>query len=170
MALAQLLAVASYPTLARRAARGELGRGVVSALAFVGVSLGTALAIGFSILRVPLVTLLFGASFAASTELLGKLAWSLPGAFVSMLLGVVFAALRRQLWTLGASSGRLALLVVGCLLVVPEAGALGCARVVVAVQSVTALANLLLATVAVRAAPRATSEAPEGLGELPGVG
>ncbi|MFH1177753.1 MAG: lipopolysaccharide biosynthesis protein [Acidobacteriota bacterium] len=168
--LAQVLAVASYPTLARRAARNALGAGTVITITGAGMLLGVLLAGGLSAVRIPLITLFFGASFVAAAPVMAMLVWALPGLCVSMLLGVILAAVRRQLWMLGSNAVRLALLVTGCLVLVPRAGVRGCAEVVVAVQACSAVAHAALAIAAVRAAPRTVTGTPPKLTDLSGVG
>ncbi|HKI86548.1 MAG TPA: hypothetical protein VKA53_07370, partial [Thermoanaerobaculia bacterium] len=78
-------------------------------------------------------------------ELLGRLAWALPGACASMVLGVVVAAWHRQKWGFALLCVSLALALGLNMVWIPRAGLLAAATVAVAVHSFAALGNFALA-------------------------
>jgi O-antigen/teichoic acid export membrane protein len=164
-AASQVIAVATYPTLARAAAAGTLRRRTVLALAAAGLALGGVLGAALYSLREPIVRVFFGAGFTGSAGLLAVLAWGLPGACTSMLAGAVLASTRRQRWPLVSQSIVLLASVTANLLVIPRWGVAGCAVVTVATLSTTALVHTVLALFAVSLPPPAGAwEAPQ----LPG--
>lgn len=145
LALPQLVALSLYPTVSRLASRGH--RPSLSALIAVGLGLGIGLpaAAALSWLREPLVDLLFGSEFEAASRILGRLAWALPGAGTSMLLGIVLAAWHRQTRGLGILVSTLSVSVSLNLLWIPKAGVMGAAAAAVVAHSAGAVANFLLA-------------------------
>lgn len=162
-ATAQVLAVASYPSLARVAAAGTLRARLAAALAVAGAALGSGLALALFTIREPLVRIVFGPEFAGSAVLLGVLAWGLPATCASMLAGTVLAATRRQRWPLASQSVLLLGSVAANLVVIPRWGVAGCAAVAVSVYSVSAVVNTTLAMIAaVKAAPAPAEVVPLG--------
>ncbi len=159
-AASQVIAVASYPTLARGAAAGSLRPRHVLLLLAAGAVLGTGLGTLLFVLREPIVHLFFGAGFAASADLLAVLAWGLPGACTTMLAGAVLASTRRQRWALANGSAMLLASVSANLMVIPRWGVTGCAAVTVCVLSTTALVHTILAVVAVHKGVPAGAEEP----------
>jgi O-antigen/teichoic acid export membrane protein len=159
-AASQVVAVAGYPSLARAAAAGALRARLVVAIAAGGAVLGGALALLLYVAREPLVRVVFGAEYAGSVPLLAVLVWTLPAASVSMLMGTVLAATRRQRWPLATQTLALVASVTANLLVIPLWGAAGCAAVAVAVNSATALVMIALAAVAAYRVRRAPAEVP----------
>jgi O-antigen/teichoic acid export membrane protein len=157
-AAAQVVAVASYPTLARWAAAGRLRPRVVLLLAAAGASLGTALGSLLFVLREPIVRIFFGPSFADSTRLLAVLAWGLPGSCTSTLAGSVIAAMRRQRWSLVSQSTLLLLSVTANLVAIPRYGAVGCAAVTVGVATLAAFAQTGIAFGAAWHGPTVTAD------------
>jgi O-antigen/teichoic acid export membrane protein len=145
LGVAQLLALASYPTLARAAARGELGTLWSAGLAGTGAVLGAGLASLLVLFRHPLIGLFFGPAFLPAARILGVLAWLLPGACAGMLLGALLAASRRQTWALAVEGVLLVMAVAANLAVIPRFGVVGCAGVAVAVQTLGAGAVLVIA-------------------------
>ncbi len=150
VAVAQLVAVAIYPTLSRAAVAGALGVRHALLLAGGGAGLGAALAAALAALRRPLVAVVFGRAFDPAAELLAVLAWALPGACVAMVLGVMVAALRRQGWTLLAHGGVVVSAVVAYAVVVPRWGVRGCAVAAMAASVALGLALLTSAVAAAR--------------------
>jgi O-antigen/teichoic acid export membrane protein len=148
LGLAQLIAVALYPTLARKAGQGELSPTRILALAAAGVLLGAALAALLTIVRIPLVMLVFGARYIDAVRLMAVLAWALPGACGAMVLGVATAAAGRQTWNLGLQTALVALAGVLNLVVIPRWGLTGCAAVVVGVQTLGLVGILAIAVLA----------------------
>jgi len=151
LTLAQLSALALYPTLSRQAGdrsrqardrprptRPALVAGAAGALG------GAILAASLAVLARPLVGMAFGPGYEAVVELLRTLAWALPGASAAMLLGTVLAAWRRQRLAL-LLQGVAVLVALGAdLLLIPRLGALGAARVAVGVETGLALAQLAI--------------------------
>jgi len=150
VAVAQLVAVAVYPTLSRAALAGGLGGRHALALGVGGGVLGTVLAAGLVMVRRPLVALVFGSAYDAAMELLAVMAWALPGACGAMVLGVMVAALRRQGWALASQSVLLLGAAGAYLAVVPRWGVAGCAMALVAVHLTGFLAALACAWAAAR--------------------
>ncbi len=150
LGVSQLLSLALYPTLARAATGGALGVRRVLAFAAAGVGLGVALALLLNLCRAPLLRLVFGPPYLAAEGLLARLAWALPGACASMLLGSVVAACGRQAWALVLQATVLVMAVAGYLAVIPRWGPAGCAQVVVAVQTLGMLGTLGVALAAAR--------------------
>lgn len=165
-ATSQVLAAASYPSLARAAAAGTLRPRLVLALTAAGATLGTALGVALYAVHEPLVRVVFGPEFLPAAPLLAVLAWGLPATCMSMLAGTVLAAARRQSWPLVSQSVLLAASVTANLAVIPRWGVAGCAVVVVAAYSTTALVNTTLAVIAARRNMPAPAEAPP-IGTVP---
>ena len=164
-AAAQVLAVASYPTLARAAAKGTLRARLAVAIAVAGAALGSVLALALFAVREPLVRVVFGPEFAGSAALLGVLAWGLPATCASMLAGTVLAATRRQSWPLATQSVLLLVSVAANLVAIPRWGVAGCAVVAVSVYSASAVVNTTLAVIAaVKATPAPADVLPLGTG------
>ena len=153
-ALAQLISLALYPTLARAAASGSLRLSRVFALAAVGAGLGLALAAGLQIVRSPLVRLVFGPDYLPAVPLLGLLSWALPGACTGMLLGGAIAACGRQAWSLTLRVVQVALAVAGNIIAIPRWGAAGAAAVAVAMNSLSLAGAVGVAALAVTRPPR----------------
>jgi len=153
-ALAQLVSLALYPTLARAAASGSLRLSRVLALAVVGAGLGLALAAGLQIVRSPLVRLVFGPDYLPAVPLLGLLSWALPGACTGMLLGGAIAACGRQAWSLTLRAAQVALAVAGNIVAIPRWGAAGAAAVAVAMNSLSLAGAVGVAALAVTRPPR----------------
>lgn len=145
LALPQLTALALYPTFSRLSAahRPSLPSALVAAA--LGIAVGTAAALLLWSFRGPILLLLFGARFQGAAELLGRLAWALPGACVSMVLGVVIAAWHRQKWGFVFLSVSLALALVLNSVWIPRAGLVAAATVAVTVHSFAAFGNFALA-------------------------
>jgi len=158
-ATSQVLAVASYPTLARWAAQGRLRARWVLAIAGTGAALGTCLGVALYAVREPLIRIVFGPEFAGSAPLLAVLAWMLPATCTSMLAGTVLAATRRQHWPLASQSVLLVVSVCANLYAVPRWGVRGSAVVALALAATGALVATTLAVIAARAARRAAVEA-----------
>ena len=129
---AQLVAVAIYPSVSRIATRStNPGRSAVVA-GGVGLVLGLAGATVLVVLRRPLLGLVFGSGFVSTAApLLATLAWVLPAASASMVLGVVSAAWHRQRLGLAVYSIVLLAAVGLELWWIPHLGAAGAARAVV---------------------------------------
>lgn len=135
LALPQLVAIALYPTFSRQAAAGTPAARAGLIAAGAGLLLGGGAGLLLWALREPLLELVFGADYLAAGNVLGRLAWALPGAGVAMLMGVVHAAWRRQHWVLAVATG-VTLLAVGLNLYwIPRLGALGAASVAVTIHS-----------------------------------
>ncbi|HEX2254586.1 MAG TPA: hypothetical protein VHQ65_15055, partial [Thermoanaerobaculia bacterium] len=100
----------------------------------------------------PLVHLVFGAGLGAAAELLTVVAWALPGAVASMLLGIVIAAWRAQRRSLAWLAATLVLALTLELAWIPGAGAAGAARAVVLAHGFGAAGNLVIALTAGRGA------------------
>jgi O-antigen/teichoic acid export membrane protein len=158
LGLAQLLAVAVYPTVSRRVGEGRLGPTTVLWLWLVGSGLGLVLSALVWLLRAPVVHLVFGGGYDASVPLLGTLGWALPGACGAMIMGVVIAGTRRQAWGLAMQSGLVTLAVAANVVAVPRWGVAGSAAVAVGVQ--------VLAGVSALAVAGAASRAPAGTGAV----
>ncbi len=158
LGVAQVVAVAAYPTLAKAAAGGRLGVRVVLALALGGVALGTALAGALGVVKDTLVRLVFGPQYLGSVPLMAVLAWALPGACAAMLMGVVIAACGRQRWGVWTQAATLLLAAAGDVVAIPRWGLPGCVGVAVAAWSVGTAGSVILASLAARS-PRATAGA-----------
>ncbi|MGD1147660.1 MAG: oligosaccharide flippase family protein [Thermoanaerobaculaceae bacterium] len=159
LGVAQLVAVASYPTLAKVATDGRLNGRRVLAIAFCGATIGTVLATALTIVKVPLVRLVFGPQYLGAVPLMAVLAWALPGACVGMLMGVIVAACGRQRWGMGTQGFTILMVIVADLVAIPRWGLLGCASVAVAAWSAATLVAVTVATIAVRR-PRRTGGTP----------
>jgi O-antigen/teichoic acid export membrane protein len=162
LGVAQLLAVAMYPTVSKAATGGSLRFRHVLAIALGGAAVGTVLATLLTALKSPLVRLVFGPQYAASERLIGVLAWALPGACTAMMLGIVIAACGRQIWSLVNQCGALAVSVVGNLVAIPRWGTAGCAAVAVVAWGVALLGSVTVAGFAVRVPRRVESAAVPG--------
>jgi len=154
LGVAQLLAVAMYPTLSKAATGGSLRFRRVVAIALGGAAVGAVLATLLTALKGPLVRLVFGPQYLASERLIGVLAWALPSACVAMMLGVVVAACGRQIWSLVNQSVLLAASAAGNLVAIPRWGAAGCAAVAVAVWGAGLVGSVVIAGIAVRSPKR----------------
>jgi len=156
LGVAQLIAVAVYPTLAKAATEGLLSVRRALAIALAGAAIGTLLATAITTVRVPLIRLVFGPQYLESAQLVAVLAWVLPCACLDMLMGVVVAACGRQRWSLATQSIFLLMAMAGDLVAIPRWGLLGCAGVAVAVWSAGTLVAITIAILAVRS-PRRTA-------------
>lgn len=145
LAVSQLIAVALYPTLARHSLGRTKPWPIAAIVGVTGLLLGTSLSVSVWWLRRPILGLLFGDAFAPSAEFLGWLIWALPGASVTMVLGVVLASWHRQLWNLFGLAATLTGLVALSVVWIPADGPLGAARAMVVVQSLGALGTFVLA-------------------------
>lgn len=164
----QLLAVASYPTVARWSEEGKLSALVALGLACGGVLVGAAGAFLLHLMRRPLIVGFFGLPFDAAVPLLEILVWLLPGACAAALLGVVVAARRRQALALAVQCGMVALALAGNLWLIPALGVAGSARVAVAVHVCSAVAMMGVAIWAVGKRPgegKAGNGLPLSVGE-----
>jgi O-antigen/teichoic acid export membrane protein len=158
LGVAQLIAVAAYPTLARAATEHRLNVRRALAVALAGAAIGAVLATAITLVRFPLIRLVFGPQYLESAQLVAVLAWVLPGACLDMLMGVLVAACGRQRWGLGTQAFVLLTAAIGELIAIPRWGLAGCAGVAVAVWSGGTLVAMTVATLAVRN-PRSTGEA-----------
>ena len=163
LGVAQLVAVASYPTLAKSATEGRLNVRRVLAIAFGGAAIGVALAAALTVVRVPLVRLVFGPQYLGAAPVMAVLVWALPGACVAMLLGVLVAACGRQRWGLATQGIILASAVAADLVAIPRWGLLGCAWVAVAVWSAGTLVAVTVAGLAVRRPLRRVDAVPSSV-------
>lgn len=159
LGVAQLVAVAAYPTLAKAATERLLSVRRVAAIALAGAAIGTLLAVAVTVVRVPLIRVVFGPQYIEAAQLVASLAWVLPGACLEMWMGVVVAACGRQRWGLATQGFVLLSAAAGDVIAIPRWGLAGCAGVAVAVWSAGALVALTVALLAVRS-PRVTA-APE---------
>ncbi|HVN75678.1 MAG TPA: oligosaccharide flippase family protein [Thermoanaerobaculaceae bacterium] len=163
LGVAQLVAVAAYPTLAKAATAGRLRTSGVLAIACAGAAIGTTLATALTLVKALLVRIVFGPQYLGSVRLMAVLAWALPGACVGMLMGVLIAASGRQRWGLGTQSVTLILAVAGNAFAIPRWGLIGAAGVAVAVWSASTVVAMTLATLAVRNPRRVGEAVPAGL-------
>jgi O-antigen/teichoic acid export membrane protein len=154
-AVAQLAAVAVYPTLSRVAVEGRLRTVHALVIGSLGWILGAALGSALSAVREPLMVLVYGEAFRDSAETLAVVAWVLPWACGSMVLGVVVAALRRQAWSLYCQTLLLCAAVASYVLVIPRWAVTGCAWTLVALQTAAFVAILALSVAATRKPGRA---------------
>lgn len=145
LAAAQLLALSLYPTFSRHAAAGRQPPRAAAAAAAAGLGLGTAGAVAVWLLAEPLVAVVFGAAFLPSLPLLQRLAWALPAASASMVMGVVVAAWRRQHRGFLLLALTLAVSLALNLLWIPHHGALGAATAALAAHGFGALGHLAVA-------------------------
>lgn len=147
LAIPQFLAISLYPTFSRSATdRRSPGPSTLAAAA-IGLAVGTVGAVGLSGLAGPLLGILFGAEFRSGAPLLGRLAWALPGASASMVMGVVLAAWHRQSLALAWLTGIVALSVTLNLFLIPREGLHGAATTAVVAHSLGAAGNLVLGLV-----------------------
>ncbi len=160
LGVAQLLAVAGYPTLARAIADGRFSLRRAAAIAVAATAIGTALATAVTVVRVSLVRLVFGPQYAAAADLMAVLAWLLPGACLEMLMGTIVGACRRQRWGLATQGFILVTAAAGDLFAIPRWGLAGCAGVAVAVWSAGAVVALAVACLAIRNPRRVGDPAP----------
>jgi PST family polysaccharide transporter len=150
LGVAQLLAVAMYPTISKIVATGGLHYRRVVAIALGGAAVGVVLASLLTVLKGTVVRLVFGPQYAASEQLVGVLAWALPGACIAMMLGVVVAAWGRQLWGLTNQCAVLVTSVAGNLVAIPRWGTAGCAAVAVAAWSLAMTGSVVVVGLAAR--------------------
>ncbi len=160
LGVAQLVAVASYPTLAKAAAGRRLRPRHALAVGLAGAAIGAALAAALTIVRTPLVRLVFGARYLDAVPLMAVLAWALPGACAAMLMGVLIAACGRQRWGLWAQAWILALAAAGDVVAIPRWGLAGCVAVAVAAWSAGTAISATVATFAVRNPRRIADAVP----------
>jgi O-antigen/teichoic acid export membrane protein len=149
LGVAQLFAVAAYPTFARLAAEGRIHLRHVAAVTVAGAVAGALVAGLLTAVKMPLVRLVFGPHYLASVPLLGILVWVLPAAYVTMGLGVLIASCGRQRWSLVSQAVLLCGSAVANLAVIPRWGTMGCAVVAVGVWTAGLAASLTVATLAV---------------------
>lgn len=157
VAVAQLVAVAIYPTLSRAAMASALRDVHTLGLGVGGGLLGAMLAGGLVMVRRPLVVLVFGPGYDETARLLAVLAWALPGACGAMVLGVAVAALRRQGWALACQTALLVAAVAAYVAVVPRWGVTGCAWALVAVHTAGFVVLMVTAGASVRWPGRAVA-------------
>ena len=150
LAVPQLGALALYPTLSRAAARRRPATGPAAAAALAGLAIGGLAAGALTLLRRPLVRVVFGGDFAASAELLATVAWALPGASATMMVGTVLAAWHAQSRSLAWLVPTLATSVALNLAWIPELGGEGAARAAVVAHTFGALGTAALALTAGR--------------------
>jgi len=150
LGVAQLLAVAMYPTVSKAVAGGGLHYRRVAGIALGGALVGVGLATMLTLFRSPLVRLVFGPQYEVSARLVRVLAWALPGACVAMMLGVVVAACGRQLWSLMNQCAVLATSAVGNLVAIPRWGTAGSAAVAVAAWGVALVGSTAVVALALR--------------------
>ena len=127
-ALPQLLSVSAYPTLSKRAADGAGIRATMLAATGAAALLGCAAAAVLFLGRRPLVLGVFGTEFAASIDLLQRLVWVMPWAFVMSLGGMVLAAWRQQRWSLAAMALAVVVATSLNLMWIPRFGVFGAAN------------------------------------------
>jgi O-antigen/teichoic acid export membrane protein len=154
LGVAQLFAVAMYPTVSKAVGGGVLRFRRVLAIALGGALGGALLAACLTALRGPLVRIVFGPQYAASERLVGVLVWALPSACVAMMLGVVVAACGRQIWALVNQALLLAASASGNLVAIPRWGTAGCAAVAVAVWGAAMVGSVAVVVFAVRSPRR----------------
>jgi O-antigen/teichoic acid export membrane protein len=145
LAMPQLGALALYPTLSRMAVQRRETRTAATVALLVGTSFGAVAAALLVLFRRPLVDLAFGRDFVPTADLLSTLAWALPGASASMLLGPFLAAWHAQARWLAWLVPTYALSVALALSWIPEHGASGAAWAAVVAHSFGALGNAALA-------------------------
>lgn len=152
VALPTLLAIALYPTLSRRAARGGSPLPVVAAAVILGGILGSGLAIVIDAAREPLIHGAFGTDFGPAVTLLSRLVWVLPTKFIMTFLGLVLAAWHRQHLGLVAVVVTLGLSIALNLAWIPGMGAMGSANAAVAAHAVGVLILIFVAATTKRSA------------------
>ena len=162
LGVAQLFAVATYPTVAKAAAAGRLRLRHIAAIVAGGAAAGALVAGALTAAKVPLVRLVFGPAYLASVPLMGVLAWVLPAAYVMMGLGVLVAACGRQRWSLASQAVLLAGSAAANLAVIPRWGTMGCAVVAVTVWTLGLATSVTVAALAVRRPRRIEATAPAG--------
>ncbi|OYW00703.1 MAG: hypothetical protein B7X11_04380, partial [Acidobacteria bacterium 37-65-4] len=150
LGVAQLFAVAAYPTFAKLAVEGRIRVRHIAAVAAGGGAAGALVAGLLTAVKTPLVRLVFGPHYLASVPLMGVLVWLLPAAYVMMGLGVLVASCGRQRWSLVSQAVLLCGSTVANLAVIPRWGTMGCAVVAVAVWTAGLATSLTVATLAVR--------------------
>ena len=150
LGVAQLLAVSIYPSASRAAGDGTLGPRHALLVGVAAWGLGAALAAALWVARDALVAAVFGPAYAEAGEVLAVVAWVLPPACGSMVLGVVVAALHRQSWALACQFGALVGAVAAYLYAVPRWALTGCAWTLVAVHWATFVATFVCALLAAR--------------------
>lgn len=143
--VAQLVAVAIYPTAARLAELGRLGFRVVVVMAVGGAGLGAGAGLALWLGRHPMMVGMFGAPFADAVELVEVLVWALPCACAAMVLGIVVAACRRQNAAMMVQAVVVSVSLAGNLWFIPRWGVVGSARVAVVAHALSALLMLGLA-------------------------
>ena len=162
LGVAQLLAVAMYPTVSKAETSGTLRFRRVLAIALGGAAVGAVSATLLTALKGPLVRLVFGPQYVASERLIGVLAWALPSACVAIMLGVVVAACGRQIWSLVNQCVALGASAAGNLVAIPRWGTAGCAAVAVAVWGAALIGSVAVVGFAVRSPRRIESAAVPG--------
>lgn len=160
LAIPQLVAYAVYPTFSRRAAAGRRPAMTGTLAALAGLGAGTACAVAVSILRRPFI-LWLGTEYLGAVDLLGWLAWILPGLGVTLLTSVVHAAWNQQGRLFWAMLTAFVAAFVLNLWQIPAAGALGAARVAVGVHSVLGLSLWLLTLSPSQSNAQSNSQVPK---------
>ena len=162
LGIAQLLAVAAYPTVAKLAAEGGVRLQHVAAVAAGGAAAGSLVAGSLTIVKAPLIRLVFGPHYLGSVPIMGVLVWVLPAAYVTMGLGVLIASCGRQRWSLASQIVLLSGSLIANVAVIPRWGTMGCAVVAVGVWTASVAASLTVATLAVRRPQRLEATPPAG--------
>jgi O-antigen/teichoic acid export membrane protein len=116
---------AAFPMLAAAADDPERFRRVFRTTAYRVLALTGLATVGVLALAPPIVGLLFGARYAASTDVLRLLALDLPLFSLSILIGPTLQAAHRPYRTVAYMGANLGLAVALDLLLVPRAGAVG---------------------------------------------
>jgi len=165
LALPQLLAFATLPTLSRLAARRQRPSLPLAAVAVLGLAAGLAAALSLHALREPLVDGLFGPEYEASKALLGRLAWALPGASTAMLVGALLAAWGRQRLAVTVKAIALGVSLVLDLIWIPVHGPAAAAEVAVIAHSGEAVLLVTLAALGTARISAARSRRPPPTGD-----
>jgi O-antigen/teichoic acid export membrane protein len=154
-ALAVVIAAAMYPRLSRAAPAEQeraqwAGRRLIE-LAVLGAALAGALLVAA---REPIVTILFGNAYAASTPVVLFLGIAAPALVLNIVSGYVLAAAGRMKDVATLYGGAMVLKLVFNLLLVPIAGARGAAMAMLATEMSVGVGMLFLLRARLDAMPR----------------
>ena len=166
LTLPQLLALAAYPTLSRSAVAGRSLRKAALVTSAIGLTAGAAISLLLTVLARPITQLAFHDPPANAPQILATLAWALPAASVSLLLGIALASWYRQRAALACQGLALVTALALNLLWIPGLGALGAARAAIAAQGVLAVGQLLVAMASSSSPPFSTTRGLDKLDEL----
>jgi len=130
-----ILATAIYPTLSRMEEHGSSRVRLTSLVLGIAVVIGLLLSFPMAMLSNMLMRIVFGKSFVGAAPVLARLAWSLPGTCVMVLLGTLLAARCEQSRTFWVHVVFVGVLLALGFLWIPREGVMGAASALVMARS-----------------------------------